>query len=105
MVQSLRALGHEPILIPRPVAEIADVAIVNLGSTTIRAVELVPALNALDVHVIGHAGHKEKELLELGRAAGCRTVATNSQLTYKLPELLSAATSSRSTADGIARGI
>ena len=60
-------------------------AIVNLGSLGLKAETLVPELVALGVHVIGHAGHKEKELLELGRRAGCQTVATNSEITFKIP--------------------
>ena len=68
--------------------EPADAALVNLSSQRLAAAELVPALNAIGVHTIGFAGHKEKELLETGKALGCRTVATNSEITYKLERLM-----------------
>ena len=88
--QSLTALGHEAVLRTALPAEDeqADAAIVNLGSATLRPQELVPALNRLGIHVIGHAGHKEKELHSLGKEVGCSTLATNSELTFKLPGLL-----------------
>lgn len=87
-VKSLRAFGHEPEVRTKPVAEEAPLAIVNLGSSVLDPETLVPQLVALGVHVIGHAGHKEKEILELGRASGCQTVATNSEITFKLEELI-----------------
>lgn len=91
LVQSLRAFGHEAVLLgpgkPWPVAE---VAIVNLGEVAYRPEELVPKLRAEGIRVLAHAGHKEKELLELGRQIGCDRLATNSELTNKLPDLLAA---------------
>ena len=92
LLQSLRALGHEPVLLSKPNPEPAPVAIVNLGTASLTPEVLVPALVGLGVHVIGHAGHKEKDLLALGQAAGCQTVASNSQLTFKLEDLLAATT-------------
>ena len=65
-----------------------QIAIINLGSAKINAAILVPELRNLGVHVIGHAGHKEKEVLELGRVAGCDTIVTNSELTFKIEGLL-----------------
>lgn len=38
----------------------------------------------LGVPVLGHAGHKEKELLALGRRLGCRSVLTNGELAHRL---------------------
>ena len=87
-LKTLRALGHDPEVRTKPDPAGAPVAIVNLGSPGMNAEALVPALITLGVHVIGHAGHKEKEILELGRAAGCQTVATNSEITYKIEDLL-----------------
>lgn len=90
LLQSLKALGHEPILrtsLPES-AEGALAAIVNLGSQKIPASELIRRLKALGVHVIGHAGHKEKELMEFGKDAGCDTLASNSELTFKIEGLL-----------------
>lgn len=88
LLKSLKGLGHEPVLLTQPAAEAADVAIVNLTSPNLKPAQLVPQLVALGVHVIGHAGHVEKDLLELGRAAGCQTLASNGQLTFKLEQLL-----------------
>jgi len=91
LVHTLKALGHEPLLRKQlPVeSEGAQAAIVNLGSATIVAAELIPKLKELGVHVIGHAGHKEKELMAFGKDAGCDTLATNSELTFKIESLLS----------------
>ncbi|MCX7799582.1 MAG: hypothetical protein N2109_04490 [Fimbriimonadales bacterium] len=38
----------------------------------------------LGVPVIGHAGHKEKELLAFGRRHGCQAVLTNGELAHRL---------------------
>jgi hypothetical protein len=88
LVQSLNALGHEPFVVTElpDESETAHVAILNLGGSTFAT--LVPALKERGVFTIGHAGHKEKELLELGREAGCDRIATNSELTFKIESLL-----------------
>lgn len=86
----VKRLGLEAI-VNQPQAE-ADVAIVNLGEvdpSTIRA------LKARGCIVIGHAGHKEKELIERGRAARCDLIVTNGALTHKLDQILKEATSAR----------
>lgn len=67
----------------------AEVALVNLGEPQFLA--LVPTLKESGVFVIGHAGHKEKELRELGRQSGCDRIASNSEITFKLKELLAEA--------------
>lgn len=90
LMRTLRNLGHEPVLrtnMPEN-REGAQVAIVNLGDPTLDVRLLVPRLHALGVPVIAHAGHKEKELHELGKQTGADILATNSQLTFKLEELL-----------------
>ena len=87
MVKSLHALGHEAVVMSAlPEDGGADVAILNLGSPAFG--EMVPRLKELGVFSVGHAGHKEKDLLALGRAAGCDAVATNSELTFKIEDLL-----------------
>lgn len=89
LLQSLRALGHEAsVETSIPGGEPAKVAILNLASKNFA--DLVPRLRAAGVYTICHAGHKEKELLQLGRDSGCDAVATNSELTYKLETLLEA---------------
>ena len=90
LMKSLRELGHEPHLrdkMPEE-SEGAVAAIVNMGDRSLPAAPLVARLHELGVKVIAHAGHKEKELHELGREAGADILATNSQLTFKLPELI-----------------
>jgi len=90
LVKSISALGHEAILRTKPdVAETADAAIVNLGSNSLKAEEIVPMLRQHGIKVIAHAGHKEKELHALGRDLGCDRLVTNSELTYKLTQILS----------------
>lgn len=90
MVQSAKRLGHEPFLrseIPTS-SEGAEAAIVNLGDPSLDPKALVAALKGLGVPVIAHAGHKEKQLIELGREAEVEILATNGQITFKLEELL-----------------
>lgn len=96
LAQTVRGLGHEAVLLDKPLADWeGDVAIVNLGSDRLRADELVPALHAAGVYVIGHAGHKERPLLQFGRESGCDQVVSNSTLTFKLDELLATVSASR----------
>jgi len=85
--QGVIALGHEAV-VASEVSEGAsfDVAILNLGEPRARA--WAEGLAALGVPAIGHAGHKEKELLDLGRELGIERLATNSELTHKLPSIL-----------------
>lgn len=93
LVQSVRALGHDALLrtmMPES-AEEAQAAIVNLGDNGLDPKELVSKLHSLAVPVIAHAGHKEKDLLQLGREMGVEILATNSELTYKLEPLLARA--------------
>lgn len=90
LVQSLRGLGHEAILRTKPeVTEgEADAAIVNLGSATLTPQQLIPLLRTARIHTIGHAGHKEKDILQLGKETGCETLVSNSELTFKLGDIL-----------------
>jgi hypothetical protein len=90
LMQSLRGLGHEPVLITSLPFDPqgADVAILNLSSAKLMSPELVADLKANGIRVIGHAGHKESQLIAYGKDAGCDTLATNSELTYKIESLL-----------------
>ncbi|MGV3617677.1 MAG: hypothetical protein ACO1SV_20315 [Fimbriimonas sp.] len=88
LVKTLQALGHEAVVLPKPDLQAGDAAIVNLGEAAFRPAELVPALRGNGVHVIGHAGHKEKDLHELGKEIGCDTLATNRELTFQIERLL-----------------
>ena len=88
LMQSLRGLGHEAVLLTQAEIEEGDVAIVNLSSPKFNAKEFVPKLVEAGVRVVGHAGHKEKDLIAMGKAAGCDHVASNSELTFKLDQVL-----------------
>ena len=90
LAQTLRGFGHEPVLLSNA-AEIpcgAQAAIINLGQPTPDPAELSAKLKAAGVPVIAHAGHKEKELMELGRSLNVDVLTTNSELTNKLPDIL-----------------
>lgn len=88
--KSVEAVGHQPIVFTKMPAEIesAEVAIINLSSTTFPPNELVPRLKEAGIRVIAHAGHKEKDMHRLGSELGCDQLVTNSQLTFKLSEIL-----------------
>ncbi|MCH7945805.1 MAG: hypothetical protein IIC73_07310 [Armatimonadetes bacterium] len=69
----------------------SDVAVVGLASRTIDPREAVPGLKSTGAYVIGHAGHKEPDLLELGRALGCDRVVTNGEIARKFVEMVAEA--------------
>ena len=88
--RSLESLGHEAVVLtalPEPLPA-AEAAIVNLGSERMPVEAVQAALRGRGVRVIGHAGHKEKGLLDRGREAGCDAVVSNSTLTFRLDKVL-----------------
>jgi hypothetical protein len=90
LVKTAQVLGHEAVLrsnMPDS-TEDAQVAVVNLGDRGLEPKALVARLKQLGIPVIAHAGHKEKDLLALGKEAGVDILASNSQLTFKLADLL-----------------
>ncbi len=89
--KSLKALGHECVILPSlpKAVEPADAAVVNLGQPQPDPAKLVEQLHALDIFVIGHAGHKESSLMTLGQEIKVDILATNSELTFKIEEILS----------------
>jgi non-ribosomal peptide synthetase component E (peptide arylation enzyme) len=90
LANSLKALGHDPVLLRTvPTGELkGDAAIVNLSEGPLGATTLIDLLRANSIPVIAHAGHKEKALHEIGRKHGADVLATNSEMTFKLEELL-----------------
>lgn len=90
--KTLLALGHESVTAAQPPWPEGpfDAAILNLSRSGATK-EWVQGLQAAGTYVIGHAGHKESEKLKLGNELGCDRVATNSEITHKLGELLAAA--------------
>lgn len=87
---SVQALGHEAVVVDKMPESLpaGEVAIVNLGSDRLPATELVPRLKAAGVHVVGHAGHKERPLTQLGNDLGCDQVVSNSTITFHLAKVL-----------------
>lgn len=85
------ALGHEAIVIASvpPVWPAADAAILNLGHATLASDAVIAGLHNAGIATIGHAGHKETEVLDEGLRRGCQHLVTNSQLTHKLADSLS----------------
>lgn len=96
LTKTLSASGVEVASFDRipEVLPAGDVAIVNLGSRGIDPKALVPTLKSAGIRVVAHAGHKEKELRELGRSLGCDRIASNSEMTFKLLDLLGVPTRS-----------
>lgn len=88
LVRSIRGLGHDPLTGDAKNLVAADVAVINLGELAGGGADLIARLHAQGTKVIAHAGHKEKDLLALGKDSGADILASNSQLTFKLPELL-----------------
>jgi len=86
--QSLVAFGHEAVVAGVVPDGEFDLAIVNLGEP--KVADQVANLKARGISILGHAGHKGKDLMALGRELGIDRLATNSQLTNKLPELVAA---------------
>ena len=86
--KSASALGYEAVVAPIVIEGDFDVAIVNLGEPGVDWPERVAELQIRGIKVIGHAGHKETALHQVGEEAGCDYLATNSELTHKLGAVL-----------------
>lgn len=86
--RSASALGHEAFVAPSVVEGEFELAIVNLGEAGVDWPGRVAELRGRGIKVVGHAGHKETALHQVGREAGCDYLATNSELTHKLEAVL-----------------
>ena len=85
----LVALGHEPVTVSAvPDGVEADLAIVNLSARAFDPFAVISELKAAGVRMIGHVGHKEKELWARGEAAGCDQVVSNGSLANRLEAVL-----------------
>ena len=86
--RTLEPLGHAvTVATTAPLHLDFDLAVVGLADDAFN--DIGPLCEA-GITVIGHAGHKEKELIARGLAAGCDRVLSNSELTFKLPQALEA---------------
>ena len=79
---TVEVLGEVPESVPE-----FDIAIVDLAVPAF--VAAVPLLKEGGGKVVGRSGHKEKELIEAGKAAGCDFIATNGALAKNLKATLS----------------
>ncbi len=88
--KSLTALGHEAVIYDRLPDDIrpASAAIINLGIEEFADQAWINTLRENGIYTIGHAGHKEKPLLQHGKEAGCDRIVSNSLLTFKLDQIL-----------------
>jgi DNA-binding NarL/FixJ family response regulator len=95
LANAARTLGHDPIVMTTVAEEAGgEVAIVNLSARAFDPAEVVATLRSRGVKVVGHAGHKEKDLLQEGVSSGCDLVVTNSEIAHKLSSVLERATAS-----------
>ncbi len=69
-------------------AEGIAVAIVPLSCKLLSPEACIPALLHLGIPVIAHAGHRDAELLQLGRDLNATQVVTNGSLARSLPTIL-----------------
>jgi len=90
LAKSLRALGHEAVVVSdyRIPATDAEAAIVNLSTDDEVLGELVAKLREIGCYVIGHAGHKERTLWDAGATLGCDAVVSNGTITHRLDDVL-----------------
>ena len=93
-VNTVQGSGHEAVVATSIPSGTADAAIVNLGDHNVAAT--VTALTQRGIYTIAHAGHKEKDLIELGKQIQVNRVATNSEITNKLPQMLDEAMTQKS---------
>ncbi|MBL8086486.1 MAG: hypothetical protein JNM85_00260 [Chthonomonas sp.] len=90
LANGVTALGHEPEVLTTATAPSSEVqlAILNLGVESFRDPGFIQALHDAHIVTVGHAGHKESDILRAGREAQCDHVVSNSTLTHKLADIL-----------------
>ena len=91
---TVKGSGHEAVVTSTIPEGTADAAIVNLGDPNVA--QIASGLAERGIYTIAHAGHKEKELMELGKQIKVDRVATNSEITNKLPKMLDEAFAQKS---------
>lgn len=76
---ALSALGHDAVVSAIPIVDGGfEGAIVNLGLRNLP--DIVASCHQNCIPVIGHAGHKEADLLESGRRLKIEKIVTNGSL-------------------------
>lgn len=100
LARGARALGHDAVIVRAGDPPLdADVGIVNLSSRRLPADVWIPRLRSAGVVTVAHAGHKDTEKLDAGRAAGADLVVTNGTLAAHLERVLADAAALRDTRD------
>ena len=97
--KGLESLGHEVAVMARLKHDLpaADLAIVNLGARSFDPFEAIEGLRARGTRVLGHVGHKEKDLWRQGEDAGCDQVVSNGSLANRLKAVLDEALATKDT--------
>jgi CheY-like chemotaxis protein len=87
--KGLESLGHT-VLVAAETAEMpyVDLAIVNLSARAFDPFDAVRRLKQGNTRVIGHVGHKDKELWRQGEESGCDRVVSNGTLANRLKAVL-----------------
>lgn len=93
-MNSVKGLGHEGHVVTNLPDGTADVAIINLSDQNVA--EVAAKLAEKGIYTIAHAGHKEKDLIALGKQIHVDRVATNGEITKKLDVLLNRAQAQKS---------
>ena len=93
-LNSVKGLGHQGVVASSIPEGTADAAILNLADPNVA--EVAAELSLKGIYTIAHAGHKEKELLELGKEIHVDRIATNSEITNKIEALLNEAKAQKS---------
>lgn len=93
-VNSLKGFGHEAVVTTKVPEGTADAAIVNLSDPNVA--QVVEELAERNIYTIAHAGHKEKDLIELGKQIKVDRIATNGEITKKIHVILEEAQARKS---------
>ncbi len=88
-VNLVRGFGYEAVVTTTLPEGRANAAIVNLSDPNVG--KIAEELRERGVYTIAHAGHKEKDLIELGKQIAVDRIATNGEITKKLESILAEA--------------
>lgn len=91
----IRSLGNQTTAFttPLPIDENYDLAIINLSLPEFLEPTWLASLRENCKVLVAHAGHKEKELMEIGKSVGMDHLVTNGYLAKKLDAVLELARS------------
>lgn len=90
-----RMFDHADALLSSGV--LPEVALVNVGNPRFSGLEIVFKLKEARVPcIIGFAGHREKEIHQKAKEAGCTLTGTNREVTHRLLPLIQRALSKKS---------